>query len=98
MRQAYARYRDLDEGNVADDIPARAKVSPALFSICVAGTTGRTFAIGDATHELSIQSVSKPSVFALVCEAIGSQEARGRIGVNATGLPCTSAMAVEVRR
>lgn len=98
MRQAYARYRDLDERKVADYIPARAKVSPALFGNCVAGVNGGTFAIGGATHEFSRQSVSKPFIFALVCEAIGSEEARGRMGVNATGRPCTSAMAVEVTR
>lgn len=49
-------------------------------------------------HEFSIRSASKPFVFALMSKSIGSEEARGRIGVNATGLPCTSAMAVEVMR
>lgn len=96
VRQAYARYKDLDEGKVADYIPALAKVSPKLFGICVAGTNGRMFAIGDATHEFSIQSVSKPFVFALVCEVIGSEEARSKVGVNATGLPFNSVMAVEL--
>ncbi|EXI69985.1 MAG: Thermolabile glutaminase [Candidatus Accumulibacter sp. SK-11] len=76
VRQVYARYRDVDEGKVADYIPALAKVSPKLFGICIAGINGRTFAMGDATHEFSIQSVSKPFVFALVCEAIGSEEAQ----------------------
>ena len=37
-------------------------------------------------------------VEALVCEAIGCEVARGKIGVNATGLPFNSAMAVEVTR
>jgi glutaminase len=96
VRQAYARYKDLDEGKVADYIPALAKVPPTLFGICVAGTNGRMFAIGDATHEFSIQSVSKPFVFALVCEAIGTEPARTKIGVNATGLPFNSVMAVEL--
>ena len=32
-------------------------------------------------------SVSKPFVFALVCETIGPEEARERLGANATGLP-----------
>jgi glutaminase len=96
VRQAYVRYKDLDEGKVADYIPALAKVAPKLFGICVAGVNGGAFAIGDSEHEFSIQSVSKPFVFALVCEAIGSEEARGKIGVNATGLPFNSVMAVEL--
>ena len=40
-------------------------------------------------------SVSKPFVFALVCEAIGAEQAREKLGVNATGLPFNSLAAVE---
>ena len=47
-------------------------------------------------RRFSIQSVSKPFVFALVCEAVGSEEARLRLGVNGTGLPFNSLMAVEL--
>ena len=35
-------------------------------------------------------SVSKPFVFALACEAMGAEAARGRLGGNATGLPFNS--------
>ncbi len=96
VRAAYERYKGLDEGSVADYIPALAKVSASLFGICIVGTSGRSFAAGDAEHEFSIQSVSKPFVFALVCEAIGTEVARAKIGVNATGLPFNSVMAVEL--
>ena len=96
IRAAYQRYKGLDEGKVADYIPALAKVSRELFGICVVGTSGATFAIGDAKHEFSIQSVSKPFVFALICEAIGTEVARGKIGANATGLPFNSVMAIEL--
>jgi len=96
VRAAYERYKGLDDGKVADYIPALAKVSPGLFGICVVGTNGGSFAVGDAEHEFSIQSVSKPFVFALVCEAIGTEVARQKIGVNATGLPFNSVMAVEL--
>ncbi len=41
-------------------------------------------------------SVAKPFTFALVCEAIGAEEARRKLGVNATGLPFNSIMAVEL--
>ena len=40
-------------------------------------------------------SVSKPFVFALVCELIGPDLARERLGVNSTGLPFNSLYAVE---
>ena len=46
-------------------------------------------------HPFSIMSVSKPFVFALVCQADGADAARRRLGVNATGLPFNSLAAME---
>ena len=40
-------------------------------------------------------SVSKPFIFALVCELIGPSEARARLGANATGRPFNSIAAIE---
>lgn len=40
-------------------------------------------------------SVAKPFVFALVCAALGPEQARKKLGVNATGLPFSSLEAVE---
>jgi glutaminase len=93
---AYERYRHLDEGAVADYIPALAAASPSAFGVCVAGVHGRLFSIGDAEVEFSIQSVSKLFVFALVCHALGHEEARRKLGVNSTGLPFNSVMAIEL--
>ena len=72
------------------------KVPRELFGICIVGVDGRSFEIGDSRHEFSIQSVSKPFVFALVSEAIGAEEARAKVGANATGLPFNSVMAIEL--
>ena len=83
-------------GAVADYIPVLAGASPELFGISVVGVRGRSFEIGDVDTRFSIQSVSKPFVFALVCEAIGYGEARRHLGVNSTGFPFDSLMAVEL--
>jgi glutaminase len=96
VTEAYERYRSNGEGTVADYIPALADASPGLFGICVVGARGRFFEIGDVDAQFSIQSVSKPFVFALVCDAIGYDEARHRLGVNSTGFPFNSLMAVEL--
>ena len=58
-----------------DVYPALALVPRDLFGICVVGTGGRVFAVGDAEYEFSIMSVSKPFVFALVCQALGAEQA-----------------------
>ena len=43
-----------------------------------------------------IQSVSKLFVFALVCDVLGHEEARRKLGVDSTGLPFNSVMAIEL--
>jgi glutaminase len=96
VTEAYEFYRSVDSGVVADYIPALARAAPQLFAISVVGSRGRFFEIGDVERRFSIQSVSKPFVFALVCEAIGGEPARQRLGVNSTGFPFNSLMAVEL--
>lgn len=96
VQEAWARFAPVTEGRVADYIPALAEADPALFGLCITGADGRSFAVGDADHAFSIQSMSKPFVFALVCQALGGGIAREKIGVNATGLPFNSVMAVEL--
>lgn len=96
VQEAWERFAPVTEGRVADYIPALAEASPSLFGLCITGVDGRSFAVGDADHAFSIQSMSKPFVFALVCQALGGGIARARIGVNATGLPFNSVMAIEL--
>jgi glutaminase len=93
--EAHERYRSIGEGAVSDVYPALARVPPELFGIGVAAVTGDVHAVGDAEHEFAIMSVAKPFVFALVCQELGPDEIRDRIGMNATGLPFNSPVAVE---
>src|SRR3954466_6849403 len=71
VTEAYQRYRSNRDGSVADYIPVLAKASPEWFGISVVGARGGSFEVGDVERVFSIQSVSKPFVFALVCDAIG---------------------------
>jgi len=93
---AYTRYRSNDAGRNADHYPALARVPRELFGLCVVGTSGAVYSAGDAAVPFTIMSVSKPFVFALVCQAIGAEQARQKLGVNSTGLPFNSIMAVEL--
>jgi glutaminase len=95
LDEAHEHFKAITEGRNSDVYPALARVPSELFGICVVGTSGNIYAVGDAEHEFTIMSVSKPFVFALVCEAIGHEEARSRLGVNATGLPFNSLGAIE---
>jgi glutaminase len=95
VAEAHERFKSIDEGKNADYIPALAKVPRELFGLCVIGTSGVAYEAGDTRYEFSIQSVSKPFVFALICQAIGEDEAREKLGVNSTGLPFNSVLAIE---
>ena len=95
IAEAHERFKSIDHGKNADYIPALAKVPKDLFGVCVVSTSGVVYAAGDTDYEFSIQSVSKPFVFALICQAIGEDEARAKLGVNSTGLPFNSVIAVE---
>ena len=95
VAEAYERFKSIDEGKNADYIPALARVPSELFGVCVVGSNGIAHRVGDTHYEFSIQSVSKPFVFALVCQAVGEDEAREKLGVNSTGLPFNSVVAIE---
>ena len=93
--EAYERYRMVAEGERSRVYPALARVPAGLFGICAAGTSGSVYAAGDAGYGFAVMSVAKPFVFALVCQALGPEEVRRRVGVNATGLAFNSLAAVE---
>jgi glutaminase len=94
---AYERYREVPDGMVASYIPALAAVRPDLFGLSVVAANGNVHSAGDSLHPFTIQSISKAFVFALVLEAVGADEARRRLGVNSTGLPFNSVMAIELQ-
>jgi glutaminase len=93
--EAYERYKLNADGKNSQVYPALARVPSDLFGACVVGTNGEVYAVGAAEYEFSIMSVSKPFVFAAVCQAIGPEEARRKLGANATGLPFNSLAAIE---
>lgn len=95
VAEAHARYGAVAEGQNSHVYPALARARGDLFGIGVVAASGAVYAAGDADHEFSIMSVSKPFVFALVCETLAPTVLRERVGVNATGLPFNSLAAVE---
>ena len=95
VAEAHRRFSRVEEGELAGYIPALAAANPAHFGLAVASTEAQLFEVGDAQVPFSIQSISKPFLYAWVCEAIGEREAREKLGVNSTGLPFNSVQAVE---
>lgn len=95
VTEAHERFRSTDQGQVSQVYPALARIPADLFGICVVSTDGGIFSVGDAEHEFTIMSVSKPFIFAVICDLIGATGARERLGVNATGHAFNSLAGIE---
>lgn len=94
--ETHRLFRDVDEGALASYIPALARAPRSLFGLCLTRVDGASCAAGDSQYAFSIQSISKPFVFALVCDALGAERVRQKIGVNNSGLAFDSALAIEL--
>lgn len=97
VAEAHTRFRHHDEGAPSNVYPALGRVPTDLFGVSVVGVDGQRHTAGDADVEFTVMSVAKPFVFAAVCAALGPDEVRRRVGVNATGQPFDSLAAIEQR-
>lgn len=77
-------------GNVADYIPELSKADPAHFGISLATLDGHVYEVGDSRVPFTIQSMSKPFVFALALDMLGAAKVESAIGVEPSGDPFNS--------
>jgi len=78
-------FRNNNDGNVATYIPELGKANPAHFGICVMSVDGDYFEAGDCSVEFTIQSISKPLVYAMALTQHGQEKVCSRIGVEPSG-------------
>ena len=95
VAEAHRRFAGVSEGANSTVYPALESVPAGRFGVCVVGTSGRVYSAGDADVSFAMMSISKPFVFALVCQEVGPGRVRDLVGVNGTGLPFNSLAAVE---
>src|SRR6185295_8539395 len=77
--------RSLTSGDVATYIPDLARANPDHFAIAVATLDGNLYTVGDAAVPFTIQSISKPFVYALALQDIGVTAVLDKIGVEPSG-------------
>ncbi len=85
LESVHEKYRGITEGTLASYIPELTKADPSSFGICVAGVDGSLAMVGDAEREFTIQSVSKPFVYALALSLHGRDEVFKHVGVEPSG-------------
>ncbi|MGK2952060.1 MAG: glutaminase A [Thiobacillus sp.] len=81
----HRRLADLHEGEMADYIPELGKANPNWFGICLVTMDGVAYSVGDADQLFTIQSISKPFVYATALADRGRDFVAGRVGVEPSG-------------
>lgn len=94
--EAHAKFKDVKDGRNADYIPALAKVPSNLFGVVIVTVNGDVVSAGDADYAFAIESVSKPFTMAHVMNEQGYKAVLDKIGVEPTGLPFNSKLALEI--
>ncbi|MET0297916.1 MAG: glutaminase A [Microbacterium sp.] len=79
--------RPIDSGIPAGYIPELAAADPERLAFAVVGPYGRVRSVGDAEHEFTIQSISKPFVLALALAERGRDAVLEKVGVEPSGEP-----------
>lgn len=93
---AHSKFKDVKEGANADYIPILATVPSDMFGVVIVTREGEVYSAGEFSYEFSIQSVSKPFTASLVMAEQGPRAIREKIGIEPTGLPFNSKIALEL--
>src|SRR5947208_4302776 len=90
LNACHAKFAGDEAGAVADYIPELGKADPAHFGISLATLDGHVYEVGDTKVLFTIQSMSKPFVFALALDTLGAARVESVIGVEPSGDPFNS--------
>jgi glutaminase len=90
LDDCHAKFASDEAGAVAYYIPELGKADPAHFGISLATLDGHVYEVGDSKIPFTIQSMSKPFVFALALDTLGAARVESAIGVEPSGDPFNS--------
>jgi glutaminase len=90
LNACHAEYLAETSGAVADYIPELGKADPDHFGISLATLDGHVYEVGDTNVPFTIQSMSKPFVFALALDTLGAARVESAVGVEPSGDPFNS--------
>ncbi len=89
LDQILQQLEDNSDGAVADYIPELAAVDPDKFAAAICTDEGHIYSgalhPGDDEHEFTIQSISKPFVYAAALSEQGIDKVRATVGVEPSG-------------
>ena len=94
--EAYALFKDDQSGENASYIKILTETPSELFGVVIVTADGKVYQAGDVDYRFSIQSVSKPFTAALVMTQQSPEVLKEKIGVEPTGMPFNSKVALAL--
>ncbi|MDX3061185.1 MULTISPECIES: glutaminase A [Streptomyces] len=81
----HARFADVRDGEQADYIPQLTRADPDDFGLALVSMDGHCYSAGEADTPFTVQSVSKPFVYALALSSVGLDEVDRWVGAEPSG-------------
>ena len=85
LENLHGRLAGLSAGEVATYIPELSKANPEWFGICLVTMDGQVYSVGDTDQHFTIQSISKPFVYAKALTDRGWRYVTSKVGVEPSG-------------
>jgi glutaminase len=85
LESLHKRLAPLSDGEVAQYIPELAKANPGHFGLCIVTMDGVAYTAGDFAQPFTLQSISKPFVYATALADRGRDFVARRVGVEPSG-------------
>lgn len=85
LEDIHRRLANLQDGELANYIPELGKADPSWFGISLVTMDGIAYSTGDSGQRFTIQSISKPFVFATALADRGIDFVTGKVGVEPSG-------------
>ncbi|MYT38096.1 glutaminase A [Streptomyces sp. SID8356] len=85
LNRMRAEFRDLPGGKPADYIPQLGLADPEAFGLALVSMDGHCYSAGEADVPFTIQSVSKPFIYALALSLLGLDEVSRWVGAEPSG-------------
>ena len=73
LEEIYEEVKPIQAGKNAQYIPQLAKMDPNNWAVAVETVDGQTWSIGNTEVDFSIQSCSKPLMYAMALEELGAE-------------------------
>ena len=85
LAELHGRLAATHRGALANYIPELANADPQWFGICLVTMDGVAYSVGDTDQMFTMQSISKPFVYAAALADRGQQFVTSKVGLEPSG-------------